>query len=147
MRYKAKLYPSSRYFQKYVARHYMQINPGDSQLLVVRSQISSLILDLSFGHNLCFKYPNGSCKPTSTFQKLSNGVRKSSIQWVLTPTITLWKFRSPLGLEFPKWELTWECEGSFLHTLLHSQKHEMWLSSFTLGLHLCKSLPWSRAQG
>jgi hypothetical protein len=46
-------------------------------------------------------------------------------QWVLTPAIALWKF--------PKWEFTWECEGSFPHTLLHSQEHEMWLPSFPLG--------------
>jgi hypothetical protein len=38
-------------------------NWGDSQLLVVRSQIANLIHGLYFGHNLCFKYPNGSCKP------------------------------------------------------------------------------------
>ncbi len=31
----------------------MKGNQGDSQLLMV----------LSFGHNLCFKYPNGSCEP------------------------------------------------------------------------------------
>jgi hypothetical protein len=30
---------------------------------VVRSQIGSLTPNLSFGHNLCFKYSNGSCKP------------------------------------------------------------------------------------
>jgi len=36
---------------------------GDSWLLVVESQIANLIPDLSFGHNLCFNYPNGSCKP------------------------------------------------------------------------------------
>jgi len=32
-----------------------------------------------------------------------------------------------MGLQFPKWKLIWECEGSFLHTFLHSQQHEMWL--------------------
>jgi hypothetical protein len=42
---------------------YMQVNRGDSQLLVVGSQINNLTPDPSFGHNLCFKYPNGSCKP------------------------------------------------------------------------------------
>ncbi len=36
---------------------------GDSKLLVVRSQIGNLTPDLSYGHNLCFKCPNGSCKP------------------------------------------------------------------------------------
>ncbi len=30
---------------------------------MVKSQIGSLTPDPSFGHNLCFKYPNGSCKP------------------------------------------------------------------------------------
>ncbi len=81
------------------------------------------------------------------FQKLSNDIMKSSIQWVLTPIITLWKFRSPLRLQFPKWEFTWECGGSFPHTLLHSREHEMLLMCFTLGPNLCKPLPWSRAQG
>jgi len=38
-------------------------NWGDSWLLVVESQIVNLILDFSFCHNLCFKYPNGSCEP------------------------------------------------------------------------------------
>jgi len=36
-----------------------QGNWGDSQLLVVGSQIANLIPDPSFGHNLCFKCPNG----------------------------------------------------------------------------------------
>jgi hypothetical protein len=30
-----------------------------------------------------------------------------------------------LGLQFPKLEFIWECEGSFPHTFLHSQEHEM----------------------
>jgi hypothetical protein len=42
---------------------YTQVNQGDSWFLVVKSEISSLDLNFSFGHNLCFKYPNGSCKP------------------------------------------------------------------------------------
>jgi len=37
---------------------YTQGNQSDSRLLVV-----NLAFGLSFGHNLCFKYPNGSCKP------------------------------------------------------------------------------------
>jgi hypothetical protein len=41
----------------------MQWNQGDLKLLVVGSQIGNLSIDPSFGHNLCFKYPNGSCKP------------------------------------------------------------------------------------
>jgi hypothetical protein len=38
------------------------VNWGDFWLLVVGTQIGSLTPDLCFGHNLCFKYPNGSCK-------------------------------------------------------------------------------------
>jgi len=38
-------------------------NRGDSWLLVVGSQSANLTPDLSFGHNLCFKCPNGSCEP------------------------------------------------------------------------------------
>jgi hypothetical protein len=41
----------------------MQGSQGDSQLLVVRSQIANLTPGFSFGHNLCFRCPNGSCKP------------------------------------------------------------------------------------
>jgi hypothetical protein len=39
---------------------YMQVNQGNSQLLMVRNQINNLTHGPSFGHNLCFKYPNGS---------------------------------------------------------------------------------------
>jgi hypothetical protein len=41
---------------------FMQGNQGNFWLLVVGSQIGNLTPDLSFGHNLCFKYSNGSCK-------------------------------------------------------------------------------------
>jgi len=44
---------------------YTQVNQGDSWLLVVESQIDSLTPNLSFGHNLCFKYSNGTCEPIS----------------------------------------------------------------------------------
>jgi hypothetical protein len=44
---------------------YTQRNQGDSRLLVVGSQIGNLIHVRSFGHNLCFKYPNWSHKPIS----------------------------------------------------------------------------------
>ncbi len=42
---------------------YTQVNHGDFFLLVVRSQIGTLTPNPSFGHNLCFKCPNGSFKP------------------------------------------------------------------------------------
>ncbi len=42
---------------------YTQENQSDFRLLVVKSQIGGLIPNPSFGHNLCFKYPNGSYEP------------------------------------------------------------------------------------
>jgi len=42
---------------------YTHIFQGDSWFLMVRNQIGILTLGLSFGHNLCFRYSNGSCKP------------------------------------------------------------------------------------
>jgi hypothetical protein len=41
----------------------MQGNWVDSWLLVVGSQIANLTPDLSFDHNLCFRFPNGRCEP------------------------------------------------------------------------------------
>jgi len=35
------------------------------------------------------------------------------------------KIRESIGTLIPKWESTWECEGSFPHTLSHSWEHEM----------------------
>jgi hypothetical protein len=40
----------------------MQGSQGDVQLLLIGSQIGNLTPNPSFGHILCFKYPNGSCK-------------------------------------------------------------------------------------
>jgi hypothetical protein len=99
-----------------------QGNKVDSWLLVVGSQIANLTLGLSFDHNLCFRCPNGRCEPIldTTFQYLSNDIKNSLSPWVLTLAIVLWRFRSPLGLQLPTWEFTWECEGSFLHTFWHS---------------------------
>jgi len=41
----------------------IHIFQGDSWLLVDESQIGILTHGPSFGHNLCFKYSNGSCEP------------------------------------------------------------------------------------
>jgi hypothetical protein len=38
-------------------------NQGDLWLLVVGSQFANLTFGPSFGHNLCFRCPNGSCEP------------------------------------------------------------------------------------
>jgi hypothetical protein len=41
----------------------MQGNRVNSLLLVVGSQTTNLTPGPSFGHNLCFRFPNGSCEP------------------------------------------------------------------------------------
>jgi hypothetical protein len=101
-----------------------QANQGDSWLLVVRNQIANLTPSPSFGHNLCFMCPNGSCKP------ISDMYVPRSFQWyreLLNPT-SFDPCNFPLkNTGVPKWEFTWECEGSFPHTLLHFQEHVMWL--------------------
>jgi hypothetical protein len=42
---------------------YKHVIQGDSQLLMVGSQINILIPSPFFGHNLHCKYLNGSCEP------------------------------------------------------------------------------------
>jgi hypothetical protein len=63
VRFQAKLYPSLRAFQQYVACHLHVSKSGRFLNFSGEESIGSLIPDPSFGHNLCFKYPNGSCKP------------------------------------------------------------------------------------
>jgi hypothetical protein len=135
---------------------FMQGNWVDSQLLVVGSQNANLTPNPSFGHNLCFRCPNGSCERTLniyvpiTFQwykELPNSMvfdpcsRSLKIQEsirILTP-----KMRAHLGMGVGV--------GVFIlshsPTLSTSREHEMWLMGFTFGPHPCKPLLWSRAQG
>jgi hypothetical protein len=35
------------------------------------------------------------------------------------------KIQKSIKTPTPNWEPTWECAGSFTHTLLHFQEHEM----------------------
>jgi hypothetical protein len=102
---------------------------------MVRSQIGSLTFGFSFSHNLCFKYSNGTCEPILNIYVLV------AFQW--------YKERfNPMSCDtyncflkiHPTWEPTWGCVGSFPHTLLHSWEHEMWLTGFILGPHICKPL-------
>jgi len=115
---------------------------------VVGNQIGSLTIVLSFGHNLCFKYPNGSCEPIlnnfvsrdfQCYKELFNSMN-------FDPCNHLLKIRESIGTQFPKWEPTWECVTSFSHTLYipRSMKCDSWV--LILGSHLCKPLLWSWAQ-
>jgi hypothetical protein len=83
---------------------YTQGSWGDSRLLVVKNQIGNLTLGPSFGHNLCFNYPNGSCEPIlniyvpRTFQ----WYKEISIQWVLTPWNCSLKIQESIRTPTPK---------------------------------------------
>jgi hypothetical protein len=117
----------------------------ESWLLVVKSQIGDLTPDPSFGHNLCFRCPNGSCEPISDIyiRRASQWFNNSSIHWVLIPAITLWRF----GIPIPKVGTPLGVWGFIpSHSLTFPRTWDV-----TPGLHLgpppCKPLPWSRAQG
>jgi hypothetical protein len=47
-----------------------------------------------------------------SFQDLSNDVKKSSIQWLLSSIISFWRFGNPLGFQFPTLTLgLWPRQG------------------------------------
>jgi hypothetical protein len=98
---------------------YVACTPGNqlnSWLLLVRSQIVSLIPGLSFNHNLYFRCPNGSCKPILNIYILI------SFQWYK-------KLFKPMGFDpynctLKIWESIWESNshnGSSLESVkVHS---------------------------
>jgi hypothetical protein len=109
-----------------------QGNWVDSRLPVVGSQTANLTPGLSFGHNLCYKCPNGSCEP------ILDIYASITFQWYK-------EFFNVRGFDLCKhfsevtWEFIWECECSFSHSPT--------LPGSFLGPHFCKPLPWSRGQG
>ncbi len=127
----------------------MQGNRVDSWLSVVGSQTANLILDLSFGHNLCFRCPNGSCEPIldiyvsiafQWYKELFNAmgfdpyncdmkIRESTR--TLTPKVGV-----PLGV--------WRSIPSHSFALLRACGM---IFGFLFCPQPCNPLPWSRAQG
>jgi hypothetical protein len=108
-----------------------QINRVDSRLFLVGSQIGSLTLDPSFGHNLCFRCPNEQCEPIldiyvpRAFQWYKERHKPLSFD----PSTRSLKFRESTGIPSLKvgvalgvWWLP--------HTLLHSRESLMWLPGF-----------------
>jgi hypothetical protein len=126
----------------------MQGNWVDSRLLVVGSQIGNLTLGSSFGHNLCFRYPNGWCKP------ILNIYVPRAFQWYkeLVKPLNFDTWNHPLKIwestrtPTPKMELPW---GVRVHSLTFSHTPESMLcdSRFPFGLQPCNPLPWLQAQG
>jgi hypothetical protein len=106
----------------------------------------------SLGHNLCFNYPNGSCK---TILKIYVPIAFKWYKGLFNPMgFDPWngslKIQKFVGTPTPKMGAhlgVWKFIPSQSPTFPHSREHEMWLLSFTLGLHLRKPLLWSQAQG
>jgi len=112
----------------------MQGNWGDSRLLMVGSQTTNLTPSVSFGHNLCFRCPNGQFEPILDIQisiafqwykellkplgfdpcNHSLNIRKSTE--TLTPKV---------GVHLGVW-------GFFPHILFHSRGTRMRLPSLDL---------------
>ncbi len=115
---------------------YTKGNRGDSLFLMVKNQIANLIPDLSIGHNLCFRCVNGSYEPIldiyisivfQWYKELFNPLGFDPYNC----SLKIWESTNS---KLPKWKLSWECEGSFPHTFLHSQASS-WLATlqaFTL---------------
>jgi hypothetical protein len=111
-----------------VTRH---LHPRKSGLfLTFNGQKSNCQFDysLSFGHNLCFEYLNGSCKPILDIYV------SISFQWykkLLNPMgfdpcncpLKVWEF---IGTPIPKMGVHLGVRRFIPHTLLHSWEHEMW---------------------
>jgi hypothetical protein len=78
---------------------YTQINWGDSRLLMVKSQI----VNLTIGHNLCLKCPNGSCEPIlDIFVSRTFCWYKEFLNVMGSDPCNCWIFESPSRLRLPK---------------------------------------------
>ncbi len=126
---------------------YTQGNQGYYGLLMVKSQITNLTLNLSFGHNLCFKYPNGSCEPIldiyvpKSFKCYKEPLNPMSFDPYNHP-LKIWK---SIGTLTPK-------VGTHLGVWGFIPSHSPALSrawnvtpELTIGPHLYKPLTWSSA--
>jgi hypothetical protein len=93
-----------------------QGNRVNSWLLVVESQTASLTPDLSFGHNLCFRCPNGQCEP------ILHIYASIAFQWYKK----LFKAMSfdPWNYALKIWESIWDSNSqhgsSFVSVRVHS---------------------------
>jgi hypothetical protein len=91
-----------------------QVNQGNSQLLMVGSQIDNLIPDFSFNHNLYFKYSNGSCEPISDifvpryfqwYKEFFNLMDIWPLQWPFEDSRVNWDSNSQNGSSFGSLEV------------------------------------------
>jgi hypothetical protein len=116
----------------------MHGNGVDSWLLVVGSQIGNLTPDPSFGHNLCFRCPNGRSKPILDIYILRDTHWYKELFKPLSfdPYNRPLKIRESIGIPTPQSGTPLGCEGSFLHTFSHSREYVMRLSTSLLAHNL-----------
>jgi len=121
---------------------YMQGNRGNSRLLIV-------IGSPSFGHNLCFKCPNGSCEPILDIYVLK------AYQWYkeFLNSNRFWPLRS-LSKNSEVHQNSNSQSGSSLGsvrvpslTFFYTPRNMRCDSWTSLLAHPCKPLPWSQAKG
>jgi hypothetical protein len=111
--------------------------------LMVRNQIGNLIFSPFICHNLCFKCSNGSWEP------ILDIYIPRTFQWYnfFCNLMNFDTYNLPLKICEFIGTLIFRSVGVHPLTLfLNSQQHEMWLSGFTFGPHLCKTLFWSGTQ-
>jgi len=126
-----------------------QGNWVDSQLLVVGSQIVNLTSGLSFDHNLCFRYPNGWCKPIlhiyasiafKWYKELFKPLGFDPCNHSLNIRESI-KIPTPnMGVHLGVWRFF--PSHSFVFPGMRMQ-----LPDLVLAHTLTSPLPWSRAQG
>jgi hypothetical protein len=123
-----------------------QVNWVDSRLFMVGSQIGSLTLGFSFGHNLCFKCPNEQCEP------ILNILVPRAFQWykkchkplsfdLWSRSLKFWEFTgtpSPkVGVALGVWRFTPSYSLTLSH-ILGSMGCDSWASSWPTHLRpLC----------
>jgi hypothetical protein len=122
-------------------------NQGDSRLLVVESQIVNVTPNLSFGHNLCFRCPNGSCEPIldiyvpRDFQWYKERLNSMNFNPCNHP-LKVWK---SIGTPTPKMGVHLEVWGFIpSHSFAFPGAWNV-TPRLTLGMHPRKPLLWSRA--
>jgi hypothetical protein len=122
---------------------YKHVNQNNYWLLVVGSQIGTLTLGPSFGHNLCYKYSNGSYEPIlnifilRTFQWYKELFNPMSFDpW--NPYLKIW---NSIRILTPQLEVHLGMCGFIPSHSFTLPRVPMW---FTFSLHLFMHLPWSQ---
>ncbi len=115
-------------------------NRVDSRLLVVGNQIANLTLGPSFGHNFCFRCPNGQYEPILDIYvpRAFHWYKKLFNPWSFDPLNRPLKIWESTGTPTPKVELPW---GVGVHSLTPSHTFgsilcNFWLPSWPVTLQI-----------